>query len=203
MLAGKIFGVRSDVIENRNTVQPVSSFYDLTATAADGTVIDFNRFKGTHVLIVNTASDCGYTNQLSALEKLHRLYKEKLMIIGFPSNDFKEQEKLSDNAIASFCMANFGVTFLIVKKSFVVKGDRQNHVFDWLSNKKKNGWNDKAPEWNFSKYLVNKKGILTHYFGPGVEPLSKAITTALVLTCGLPRSFRKDIRKWLDSCTIL
>ncbi|GEO07777.1 glutathione peroxidase [Segetibacter aerophilus] len=179
MEAGKIFGLRAGVKKNRNNIEPQTSFYDLTATLINGDEISFKDFKGKNMLIVNTASDCGYTNQLSDLKKLHQLYKDRLIVIGFPSNDFKEQEKLSNNDIASFCVVNFGVSFLLASKSEVVKGANQNEVFAWLSDPGKNGWNDKAPEWNFSKYLIDKKGVLTYYFGPGVEPLSKDITTQL------------------------
>jgi glutathione peroxidase len=179
MEAGKIFGLKAGIRKNKNNVQPVTSFYDLAATSIGGDQISFKEFKGKNVLIVNTASDCGYTNQLSDLKKLDELYKDRLIVIGFPSNDFREQEKLSDKDIASFCVVNFGVSFLLAKKSEVTKGANQNEVFAWLSDKDKNGWNDKAPEWNFSKYLVNKKGILTHYFGPGVAPLSTGVTTHL------------------------
>lgn len=180
MQAGKIFGLKAGIKKNRDQSAPVKPFYDLRTTAINGSEISFNDFRGKNVLIVNTASDCGYTNQLSDLKKLHQLYNKDLIVIGFPSNDFKEQEKLSDEEIASFCIINFNVSFLLAKKSVVVKGEDQNEVFKWLSEKDQNGWNDKAPEWNFSKYLVNKKGFLTHYFGPGVAPLSKDITNHLL-----------------------
>ncbi|MDQ6815607.1 MAG: glutathione peroxidase, partial [Bacteroidota bacterium] len=153
-----------------------TSFYDLRATAINGSEIDFNTFKGKNVFIVNTASDCGYTNQLSDLKKLNQLYTKELVVLGFPSNDFKEQEKLSDKEIESFCIVNFGVDFPLTQKCVVIKDKRQHDVFKWLSDRDKNGWNEKAPEWNFAKYLINRKGILTHYFGPGVEPLSNDIT---------------------------
>ncbi|MCW3082592.1 MAG: glutathione peroxidase [Segetibacter sp.] len=179
MEAGKIFGLKAGVIKNKDNTEPLTSFYNLKAISIDGQEIDFKEFKGMNVLIVNTASGCGYTNQLSDLKKLHELYKNKVVVIGFPANDFKEQEKLTDKEIASFCLINFGVSFLLAQKSVVVKGDNQNEVFAWLSHKEKNGWNDKPPEWNFSKYLINTKGMLTYYFGPGVEPLSTDITAQL------------------------
>ncbi len=178
MKAGKAFGLRATIKRNKDKVSPVSSFYDLKATGPNGTVIDFSDFKGKDVLVVNTASGCGYTNQLNNLEKLQQLYKH-LLVVAFPSNDFKEQEKLSDGEITDFCKINFGVTFMIAQKGVVVKGDEQNKVFHWLSNKQENGWNDTAPEWNFSKYLVGKTGVLTHYFGPGIDPLSNDIAGCL------------------------
>jgi glutathione peroxidase len=179
MKAGKIFGLRSGIKKNQENIAPRSSFYHLSATAIDGSVIDFNGFREKHVLVVNIASGCGYTNQLSDLKKLYDLYNAQLEIVAFPSNDFKEQEKLSDAEIASFCAVNFAVSFLLTKKTVVTQGERQHEVFRWLTNEEKNGWNSKTPEWNFSKYLINKKGVLTHYFGPGVEPLSDDITSEL------------------------
>ncbi len=153
MKAGKIFGLRTGIKKNKENVEPHKSFYDLKTSAIDGGEINFKDFRNKNVLIVNTASGCGYTNQLSDLEKLYELYKNDLIVVGFPSNDFKEQEKLSDKEIASFCMVNFGVSFLLTKKSVVKKKEAQNEVFAWLSNSDKNGWNEKDPEWNFSKYL--------------------------------------------------
>jgi glutathione peroxidase len=163
---------------NEEKIQPPFSFYDLQATLINGKELLFSELKGKKVVLVNTASDCGYTNQYNDLEKMYERYKDKLTILGFPANDFKEQEKGSDDEIATFCKKNFGVTFPLMQKSSVVKGAEQNNVFNWLSNSTKNGWNDKAPEWNFSKYLVDENGMLTHYFSPGVSPLSEDVLKA-------------------------
>lgn len=171
MKAGKWLGIKSAVKTNAERTRAFVSFYDLNAVANNGSLVTFDRFKGKKVLIVNIASNCGYTAQLSELQELHQRYKD-LVIIGFPANDFKEQEKGTDAEIASFCSLNYGVQFMLMKKSAVIKTPRQNKVFQWLSDKHKNGWNDQAPEWNFSKYLVNAQGMLTHYFGPAVSPLS-------------------------------
>jgi glutathione peroxidase len=175
MAAGKLFGFKAGIRKNTEDILPPVSFYGLSTTSINGAKMGFSDFKGKSVLIVNTASDCGYTNQLSDLKKLYHLYKDKLVILGFPSNDFKEQEKLSDKEIAAFCVGIFGVDFPLAQKSVVIPASGQNEVFKWLTDKNKNGWNDQSPEWNFSKYLINKKGILTHYFGPGVDPLSKPV----------------------------
>src|SRR5438105_4664084 len=102
MAAGKLFAIKARRIENKDGVEPIVSFYSLDTEANDGRKIAFEDFRGKDVLLVNTASGCGYTQQLADLEKLHRLYPE-LVVIGFPSNDFKEQEKLSDAEIAEFC----------------------------------------------------------------------------------------------------
>jgi glutathione peroxidase len=159
--------------------QPGISFYSLKATLNDGTELDFSTMKGKKVMLVNTASDCGYTEQYDALQKLYDANKDKLVIIAFPANDFKEQEKGTDEEIARFCKVNFGVSFPLMKKSSVVKTPGQNPVFQWLTDSTKNGWNNKAPSWNFAKYLVNENGILTNYFGSTISPLSRDVAEAL------------------------
>ena len=161
------------------TKEPPVSFYNNKAVEINGDTLNFASLKGKKVLLVNTASDCGYTLQYDDLQKLSEEYKDKLIILGFPANDFKEQEKGSNEQIAEFCKANFGVTFPLMEKSIVIKSAQQNLVFQWLTDPSKNGWNDKAPSWNFSKYLVNEKGILTNYFGPSVSPLSSVIKKAI------------------------
>jgi glutathione peroxidase len=127
---------------------------------------------------VNTASDCGFTQQYAELQQLYEARKPALEIIAFPSNDFKQQEKKNDTEIAQFCRTNFGITFPLAAKSSVTRSPMQHPVFEWLSNAKKNGWNDQAPSWNFSKYLVNETGMLTHCFDPSVSPSEKIITDA-------------------------
>lgn len=154
-------------------------FYSLKATANNGTEFDFTQLKGKKVLLVNTASDCGYTGQYDDLQKLYEKFQTKLVILGFPANDFKEQEKGSDEDIAQFCKINFGVTFPLMKKSRVIKSTEQNAVFKWLSDSTMNGWNNKQPSWNFSKYLINEEGQLVHYFDPAVSPLSNEVISAI------------------------
>ena len=163
------------VLNNDAHKSPLKSFYDLSAITNYGTLINFDQFKGKKVLLVNTASDCGYTGQYEELQKLYKQYQNKLIVLGFPANDFKEQEKGSDEEIAHFCKINYGVTFPLIKKSSVIKGNNQNEVYRWLSNKNLNGWNDQQPTWNFAKYLVNEEGILTNYFAPFVSPLSNEV----------------------------
>jgi len=179
MLKGKLFQSDKGVLENKKNTPPPVPFYSLHATANDGTAIDFQTFKGKKILLVNTASNCGYTGQYAELQTLYLQNRDKLIIIGFPANDFKEQEKGTDEEIASFCQRNFGVTFPLMKKSSVVKGSNQHEVFAWLSDSTKNGWNNQAPTWNFCKYLVNEDGVLTHYFDKGISPLDKRVTGAL------------------------
>ena len=157
------------------------SFYTLKATLNSGELLDFSTFKNKRLLIVNTASECGYTPQYDALQALHEKYKDSLQIIGFPANDFGAQEKGSDEAIAEFCRVNFGVTFPLVKKSTVVKKAGQHEVYQWLTDEAKNGWNYVAPSWNFCKYLINEEGNLTHFFEAGVDPMGKEVKNALSL----------------------
>lgn len=160
------------------TAAPVS-FYSLQATANNKTNFDFKQLAGKKVLLVNTASDCGYTAQYAELQKLYEQYRDKLWILGFPANDFKEQEKGSDEEIASFCQVNFGVTFPLMQKSSVIKGTGQNSVYQWLTDAAQNGWNNTAPEWNFAKYLIDERGTLIAYYPPSVSPLSNVITSQL------------------------
>jgi glutathione peroxidase len=172
-----LFKINSKVLSSQTPA--ATSFYELKAKMNNGTAYDFTQLKNKKVLIVNTASNCGYTPQYDDLEKLYSIKKDKLEIIAFPANDFKEQEKADDEAIAEFCKINFGVTFPLMKKVVVVKSEEQNNVFSWLTQKEKNGWNTKAPTWNFCKYLIDEKGNLTHFFEASVPPLGAEITHAI------------------------
>lgn len=178
MWYAKLRGKNVTALSNKERQPPVS-FYSLKTTANDGSEVDFSRYKGKKVLLVNTASDCGYTNQYNDLQKLYEENKDKLVILGFPANDFKEQEKGSDAEIAQFCKLNYGVTFPLMKKSSVIKGPEQNAVFRWLTDSSQNGWNTKAPSWNFAKYIVNEEGVLTNYFGSSVSPASAGILNVI------------------------
>src|ERR1700751_6184850 len=166
-------------LSNDKNTQPLSSFYKLKATSIKGEEINFENYKGKKVLLVNTASDCGFTPQLTGLQKLHEQYGQQVIVLGFPANDFKEQEKGADEEIAAFCQANYGITFTMMKKSGVVKNNNQNEVYNWLTNPSLNGWNKQQPVWNFSKYLVNEQGVLTHYFGPSVNPMDEEVIKAI------------------------
>ena len=166
-------------ISSIKKITPPVSFYSLKDSTIDGTAFNFSELKGKKVLLVNTASDCGYTGQYDELEKLFRQCKGKLVIVGFPANDFKEQEKGTNEEIEWFCKNNYAVTFPLMKKSIVVKNSAQNEVFKWLTDSTRNGWNDRQPAWNFSKYLVNEAGELVNYFAPVISPLSKEITNAV------------------------
>jgi glutathione peroxidase len=178
MWVSGVLGIRNASTKNINMTTPNESFFALTFSLNDGTTLNFADLKGKKVLLVNTASNCGYTNQYEALQQLHEQYGSKLIVIGFPANDFKEQEKGTDEQIASFCKLNYGVTFRLAKKSSVI-GTEQNDVFRWLTDKTKNGWNEQQPTWNFSKYLVSEEGVLLNYFDPGVSPMSREVIAAI------------------------
>lgn len=176
----KLSGLKNERIKiNIQHKMPLISIYTLKVMKINNQLLLLKDLKGKKILLVNTASDCGYTGQYEDLEKLYRQYEGKLVVLGFPANDFKQQEKGTDEDIASFCKINYGVTFLLMKKSQVKKGTGQNQVFNWLSDAHKNGWNNKAPVWNFSKYLLDEQGVLTHYFDPSVSPLSNEVLAAI------------------------
>lgn len=165
----------SKIISNNNNIQPNEPFYNLQSINNTGAAFPFEKLKGHYVLIVNTASNCGFTNQYEALEEIFKKYNGKLVVLGFPANDFKNQEAGTDDAIAAFCKINFGVTFPLMQKSVVVKNADQNAVFKWLSDPALNGWNLQEPTWNFCKYLINPEGTLTHFFPQTISPSSKEV----------------------------
>ena len=179
MFYNKLTGKKAKSFGNKNNIQPQQSFYNLSVILNNGSELKFDSLRGKKIMLVNTASDCGFTSQYDDLQKLHEKYKDKLMLIGFPANDFKQQEKGTDEEIAEFCKLNFGVTFPLAKKTVVKKGQQQNPVFQWLSDSTKNGWCNKQPPWNFSKYIINEKGVLTNYFDPTISPMSAEIIKAI------------------------
>jgi glutathione peroxidase len=148
------------------------SFYELTGKTIKGEDFNFSQLKGKKVLIVNTASKCGYTGQYAQLEDLHRLYKEKLIVLGFPCNDFLGQEPEGEAKIMEFCSINYGVSFQLFEK-ITLKGAQKSPIYEWLSNTKLNGWNETAPIWNFCKYLIDEKGELALYASPAILPTDK------------------------------
>ena len=150
------------------------SIYEFKITALDGGVIDFSQFKGKKILIVNTASKCGYTHQYKALEHLYEQHKDKLVIVGFPSNNFFFQEPGSNEKIAEFCKENYGVTFPMAAKIHV-KGRKMAPIYHWLTEQQYNGYKDSDVKWNFQKYLINEKGALVKIFSPDTAPDSKEV----------------------------
>ncbi len=153
-------------------VLPLNSLYDLKMNSLDGKEIDLSQYKGKTLLIVNTASKCGYTPQYTELQKLHEMYGSKVTILGFPANNFGGQEPGSNSEIGEFCKKNYGVTFQMFEK-ISVKGDDQHPLYKWL--KEKTG---QEPSWNFCKYLVKPDGTVK-FFASKVKPLDKEITGEL------------------------
>jgi glutathione peroxidase len=179
MKLGKWTGMKAAVLSNRDEKKPLTSIYNRTVYLASGQQLPLEQFKGKKVLLVNTASDCGYTAQYEELQQLYERFPDRLNILAFPANDFKEQEKGDDASIEQFCKLNYGVSFPVAKKSSVIPGPSQHPVFHWLSNPAENGWCNKSPEWNFSKYLLNEEGVLINYFAPGVSPLDVSVIEAV------------------------
>jgi len=154
------------------------SIYDFKVPALTGGTIDFSKYKGKKILIVNTASKCGYTPQYEALEKLYEKYKDNLVIVGFPANNFLSQEPGSNDEIAQFCKKNYGVSFPMAAK-ISVKGSDKALIYYWLTEKQYNGFDDTNVKWNFQKYLINEKGELVNVFYPGTTPDDPEVIKAI------------------------
>lgn len=164
-LAGKLTGGKK---------KPVSgTIYDFKIKSLDGTEIDFSQYKGKNLLIVNTASKCGYTYQYEDLQKLHEQYGDKVTVLGFPANNFLWQEPGSNADIAEFCQRNYGVDFQMFEK-ISVKGSDKHPLYRWLEAK-----SGKAPSWNFCKYIVDNEGNVVAFYPPTVKPLDSAIVNKI------------------------
>jgi glutathione peroxidase len=158
-----------------NTQQP--NIYKFKVTSIDGKTINLSDFKGKKILIVNTASKCGYTPQYKELEELSKLYKDKLVVIGFPANNFNQQEPGTNEDILAFCEKNYGVTFLLAEKSSV-KGADVNPLFDYLTKAENPDFKGEV-KWNFEKFLIDENGKLIHRYRSDVTPLSKEIISKI------------------------
>ena len=163
---------------NINIMENTPSLYSISINSITGEPINFENFKGKKILIVNTASKCGFTGQYKDLEKLYNTYKDKLVVIGVPCNQFGGQEPGTLTEIQSFCEVNYGVTFLLTEK-VDVKGDNQHSLYKWLTNKEMNGVKSSSVKWNFQKYLLNEKGELIDYYYSITKPMSSKITKHL------------------------
>jgi glutathione peroxidase len=137
-----------------------------------------NDFKGKKILLVNVASECGFTKQYADLEKLYTTYKDKLVIIGFPCNQFGGQEPGTEEEIATFCSSKFAVTFPLTTK-IDVKGDKQHPIYKWLTSKTLNGVNDYSVNWNFNKFMLDENGQLIGYFSSRINPMDSDIINLL------------------------
>jgi glutathione peroxidase len=148
------------------------SLYDFSLKTLDGQALNLSQYKGKKVLLVNVASECGYTPQYGNLQKLHEKYGNKVVIIGVPANNFGGQEPGDSKKIKTFCTKNYGVTFMMAEK-ISVKGADADPLYKWLAEK------TEAPSWNFCKYLINEKGEVVKFYKSSVDPLSDEITKAL------------------------
>lgn len=158
-------------------VAPPKSVHDFKIKTIDGKTLDLRKFKGKKVLIVNTASKCGYTPQYAELQKLSEQYKGKVVVIGIPANNFKDQEPGSNLNIKEFCKQNYGVTFTLAEK-LSVKGDEMAELFKYLTSAENPDFKGEI-KWNFEKFLIDENGKLVHRFRSAVKPLSPELTKYL------------------------
>ena len=154
------------------------TIHDFKVEALEGGTIDFASYKGKKILIVNTASECGYTVQYKELQALYEKYQEKLVIVGFPANNFGGQEPGSNTEIKAFCEKNYGVSFPMADK-VSVKGDDMAPIYKWLTSKEANGVLDAEIRWNFNKFLIDENGKMIAYFPSKTTPMSEEIISKL------------------------
>jgi len=176
-----IYSFSETKFKNKASTQSAvaTSFHSLSVQSIDGkSTLKMSDFKGKYVLCVNVASECGYTKQYGALQQLADAYKDKLVVIGFPCNQFMGQEPGTAEEIQTFCKKNYGVKFPLSEK-LEVKGSGQHDVYRWLTQKQLNGKEDVTIKWNFNKILVDPNGNWVKYYASGVDPLSKEITDLL------------------------
>lgn len=164
---------KKEISQDKNT--PMKSIYDYKVESIDGKEINFADFKGKKILIVNTASECGFTPQYKDLEQVSKEYADKVVVVGFPANNFGGQEPGTNTEIGAFCEKNYGVTFPLAAK-VSVKGDDTAPIFKYLSDKDLNGVKNTAIMWNFTKFLVDENGHLIDSFISTTKPTSESIT---------------------------
>ncbi|MEO9209575.1 MAG: glutathione peroxidase [Ginsengibacter sp.] len=164
--------------DDAGTAAEDSKIYSFKMKSLEGEMIDFSKYKGKKILIVNTASKCGYTPQYEELETLYKTYGNKLVIVGFPANNFGGQEPGSNEEIKTFCTKNYGVTFPMAAK-VSVKGDDIAPIYKWLTSKSENGVLDADIKWNFTKFLLDENGVLLAKFDSKVKPMSEEIVSYL------------------------
>ncbi|WP_326983692.1 glutathione peroxidase [Chryseobacterium sp. MYb264] len=166
---------KSEVSKAKTNELMGKSIYDFKVESLDGKEIDFADFKGKKILIVNTASECGFTPQYADLEKVSEEYKDKVVVVGFPANNFGGQEPGTNTEIGAFCQKNYGVTFPLAAK-VSVKGDDTAPIFKYLTEKDLNGVKNTTILWNFTKFLVDENGKLIDSFVSTTKPTSDSIT---------------------------
>jgi glutathione peroxidase len=181
LLSGLFADKKESTMRPDNEATGTKSLYDFKMKALIGDEkVDLSQYKGKKVVLINVASKCGYTPQYADWQAFHEKYGKDIVVLGFPANNFGGQEPGSDEQIATFCQKNYGVTFQMFDK-IDVTGKLQHPLYRWLSTKDLNGWNDKAPTWNFCKYVVNEQGQLTNFFASGVKPTDAEFKKAIGL----------------------
>ena len=160
---------------SNNTKTTPMPIYDITINDIEGKEINLNDFKGKYVLFVNVASKCGFTRQYKDLQTLHDKYKDELVVIGVPCNQFGGQEPGDEEQISIFCSEKYNVTFPMTEK-IAVRGSNQHPLYEWLTSKDLNGRKNSSVKWNFQKYLVDKDGNLIDYWYSLTNPTSSKIT---------------------------
>ena len=173
-----IMGILSFLFAKKELDAQFKSVYDFKVESLEGGTIDLSKYKGKKILIVNTASKCGFTPQYKGLEELYEKNKGNLVIIGFPANNFLFQEPGKNADIQTFCQRNYGVTFPMAGK-ISVKGKDMHPLYVFLTQKKYNGFSDNSVKWNFQKYLIDEHGKLVAVFSPNTDPLSEEILNAI------------------------
>jgi glutathione peroxidase len=162
----------------QNIIVSKAVIYDIKIEGINGKMIDLNAYKGKKILFVNVASECGFTKQYDGLQELYTTYKDKLVVIGLPCNQFGGQEPGAAAEIESFCRLNFGVDFPLTTK-VKVKGKGQHELYEWLTTKAKNGKKNSSVKWNFQKYLIDENGVFVDVFYSMTKPMSKKITNLI------------------------
>jgi glutathione peroxidase len=162
------------IIQLSMSVNNLDSIYDIKINNITGEPIKLSDFKDKYLLFVNVASKCGFTDQYKDLQELHEKYKDDLIIVGLPCNQFGNQEPGNEEEISQFCQINYGVTFLLTEK-IEVKGNTQHPIYKWLTDKNLNGVKSSTVRWNFQKYLLDPSGNLIDYWYSTTNPLSKKI----------------------------
>ena len=168
-LLKNLFSRKQTILVSDQMSNLKGSFYDFTVNDLSGKPVNLKEYQGKTVVLINVASKCGFTPQYADWQKFHEKYGSKVAVLGFPANDFMSQEPGTNDEIAEFCQKNYGVTFRMFDK-IQVSGKDKAPLYNWLSSKELNGWNDQEPTWNFCKYLINKEGKLTHFFESKITP---------------------------------
>lgn len=161
-------------VQSNTILEPLTPVYDIPLVDIKGDTQTLRPYRGKKLLIVNVASECGYTPQYAQLQELHETRKD-IVVLGFPCNQFGAQEPGNEDQIIAFCSRAYGVTFPLFAK-VLVQGSEQHPLYRWLSDPSMNGWNNQAPDWNFCKYVIDEEGKLIHFLSPAVSPFDERIT---------------------------